>query len=104
MTMSLMYHWHDTICGDVISPRGSVWMHPSVYSCIMFRHLFELVGIPSLFSILIHLIHISYDILFSRVGCYKSGIKARVRRVEPRLLPVEPRLHPVEPRLRPVEP
>nr|GEW26222.1 hypothetical protein [Tanacetum cinerariifolium] len=41
---------------------GTVWMHPRVYSCIMFRHLNRARGIPLLFLILIHLIRISYDI------------------------------------------
>nr|GEU79979.1 hypothetical protein [Tanacetum cinerariifolium] len=68
-----------------------------VYSCIMFRHLSELVGIPLLFLILIHLIRISYDIRLA-AECYKSGIRARLRPVEARLRPVEPRLRPVEPR------
>nr|GEV05336.1 zinc finger, CCHC-type, retrotransposon Gag domain protein [Tanacetum cinerariifolium] len=28
MTISLMHQWHDTICGSVIDPRRSIWMHP----------------------------------------------------------------------------
>ncbi|GKA03969.1 hypothetical protein Tco_0676750 [Tanacetum coccineum] len=28
MAASLRHQWHDTICGRVISPQRSVWMHP----------------------------------------------------------------------------
>nr|GEW99800.1 hypothetical protein [Tanacetum cinerariifolium] len=49
-------------------PGRSVWMRPRVYSCIMFRHSSELMGIPLLFFILIHLIHISYDSCLAALG------------------------------------
>nr|GEX19899.1 RNA-directed DNA polymerase, eukaryota, reverse transcriptase zinc-binding domain protein [Tanacetum cinerariifolium] len=31
MAMSSMHQWHDTICGGVIGPRRSVWMHPRYF-------------------------------------------------------------------------
>nr|GFA60673.1 hypothetical protein [Tanacetum cinerariifolium] len=105
MTILLMHQWHDTICGGVIGPWRSVWMHPRVYSCIMFRHLSELVGILLFFLILIHLIRISYDIRLAVAFSFPAS-ERDVTKVasEPRLRPVEPRLCPVEPSLRPVEP
>nr|GEY93980.1 hypothetical protein [Tanacetum cinerariifolium] len=94
-----------SLSGSVLEARigrvfkhGSVWMHPRVYSCIMFRHLSKLVGILLLFLILIHLIRISYDIRLAERDVTKVASEPRLRPVEPRLRPVEPSLRPVEPR------
>nr|GEV17438.1 hypothetical protein [Tanacetum cinerariifolium] len=40
MAISLMHEWHDTICGGMIGPRRSVWMHPRFSIFVLFKPLF----------------------------------------------------------------